>query len=125
MEEMINELKMKLLINVFCQEIEKFLINVKEKVAADEKLDEKDFVKIAAINKIVGDEANKLVETDEQKAIISSIGFTLDLVGLAILHDLRNDEYSENSRIETVLYLLKKVSGELNKLMETYKKEVA
>ena len=126
MEEKMNELKMKLLINLFCEEIEKFLQNVKGKVLNDEKLNEKDFAKIVALNNIIWKEAELLVETDEQKSIISGIEFTLDLVGLTITSDLRNDgKYTEMARIDNTLYLLKKVSDELNKLMETYKKEVA
>ena len=116
-----NEIEMKKNIVVFCRFIEEFLAGSKEKILNGGKLDEDDLDNILVIGNYVEKEMAPLVETSEQAIAISDIMFIIDMIGLAIAHNMpHNNMLLEGSKTDTVLFMLRRISEKIKTLLATY-----
>lgn len=116
-----NEIEMKKNIVIFCRFIEEFLAESKSKILNDGTLGEEDLDKILVIGNYVDKEMSPLVETSDQAVAISDIIFILDMIGLAIAHNLRNtNKLFEGSKVDTVLFMLRRISEKIKALLATY-----
>ena len=115
-----NEIEMKKNIVIFCRFIEEFLAESKSKILNDGTLGEDDLDRILVIGNYVDKEMSPLIETSEQAVAISDIIFILDMIGLAIANTRSNNKLFEGSKVDTVLFMLRRISEKIKTLLTTY-----
>jgi len=115
-----NEIEMKKNIVIFCRFIEEFLAESKSKILNDGTLGEDDLDRILVIGNYVDKEMAPLIETSEQAIAISDIIFILDMIGLAIANTRSNNKLFEGSKVDTVLFMLRRISEKIKTLLATY-----
>ena len=115
-----NEIEMKKNIVIFCRFIEEFLAESKSKILNDGTLGEDDLDRILVIGNYVDKEMSPLIETSEQAVAISDIIFILDMIGLAIANTRSNNKLFEGSKVDTVLFMLRRISEKIKTLLATY-----